>query len=763
MRDKNLFTILFLYVCCASLSLGIGLTPLSAQPVLEGVVKEGTTAIDYAEQLRIRKPVVRIGLLGSEDKIVISAKKGMRIIATASGQDAWKPSYAGETVFLPYGTPEERSKIFRIQVASFESKQQAEWLKRKIENETALPVVVRYFADRRLYQVRVGEETYKERLQSLVAKLKKLGYRELWITEEYPERQEKIFIRVVDKDYNSEVAQTDSLVVLPMSPGESLHVNGKIYRGYVEVRVYPTGEIRAINILNIEDYLKGVIPLEMGPEMWPEIEALKAQTVAARSYILKNIGQFAEEGFDLCDTPRCQVYGGKSAEHPLSTQAIDETYGQVAVYDGLPINAYYTSTCGGMTEDAINIFPSEKGEYLKAVECYPNRQALISKSFTILSSEEIPINEMTDDPELLRSLALLMVHGVLSEDFLREQWDPEGEINSEEVIRLLLKSAGLTGMKFKEPSLFTVHNIQDFWELASHFFSLDQRADLQINEKDIQAIVPFDMLHGYRVSNKKLIAYLVRENMIPASAPYAIASSVKITQKYLMIALSHLLSRFGGFQLKKGSFRDFSEETIRFVSGKKEKRFPLSEKIIIFNFFAGRLIPADRVRLIPGDRFYYHLDEEVRIDYLERIPPVKGSSNDRYSVKYSWEVRYSHDELQRMINETIPAGQLLDIKIARRGTSGRVIELIIKGSAGEFTLRGLRIREALELKETLFTMNKQYDAHGTLKAVIFAGKGWGHGVGLCQVGAYGMALRGSDYMNILKWYYRGIDVIKAYE
>lgn len=734
-----------------------------SQPVLEGTVREGISALDYAESLQIKKPAVRIGLLSSDEEIILSSRNGVKILSTSTGQDVWKPSYKGEVVFLPFGTPEERSKIFRIQVASFESKQQAEWLKKKIEKETSLPVVVRYFPDRRLHQVRVGDKREKEDLQPMVAQLKELGYAELWITEEYPESEEDIFIRVVDKDYNSQIAKTDSLIVHPVQWNQLLRVNGRDYRGYLEIKVYPTGEIRAINILHIEDYLKGVIPLEMGPEMWPEIEALKAQAVAARSYIFKNMGQFSEEGFDLCDTPRCQVYGGQSAEHPLSTQAVDATIGQIAVYDGLPINAFYTSTCGGMTEDAVNIFSSEKGEYLKAVECYPDRQTLVSNSFRILSSEEMPINELPGDSRLLRSLALLLVHGVLSEDFLKEGWNPQGEVSGEEVARLLLKSAEIAGITFKEPKIYRIHNIQDFWELASHIFSLRRRAELQINQKDISSIIPQHVLRGYRKNNRKLIAYLVREKMIPEMDSFSLVPSAKISQEYLMLALSNLLSRFGGFQLKRGSFREFSDKSIRFVLEKKNKSYPISEKIIIFNLFGGQAVPSDQVQLIPGDRFYYHVDAEGYIDYLERSPPIKGSSNDRYSIRYSWEVRASREKLEEMINEIVPVGKLRDLEIAKKGTSERVIELLVKGETEEFILRGLRIRDALELRETLFTMDKQFDSSGTLKAVIFTGKGWGHGVGLCQVGAYGMALRGSSYLDILKWYYRGIDIVRVYE
>ena len=70
-------------------------------------------------------------------------------------------------------------------------------------------------------------------------------------------------------------------------------------------------------------------------------------------------------------------------------------------------------------------------------------------------------------------------------------------------------------------------------------------------------------------------------------------------------------------------------------------------------------------------------------------------------------------------------------------------------------VRGFDIRRLLGLRETLTVIEVQRDASGKLEAVVFAGKGWGHGVGLCQVGAYGMALRGSDYREILSHYYRG--------
>src|SRR3954468_6747453 len=81
------------------------------------------------------------------------------------------------------------------------------------------------------------------------------------------------------------------------------------------------------------------------------------------------MGEFSREGYDICATPRCQVYGGISVEHPLSDQAVAETAGQVLLYKGELVNALYSSTCGGHTEDVNVMFPLQKEPYLKAVPC----------------------------------------------------------------------------------------------------------------------------------------------------------------------------------------------------------------------------------------------------------------------------------------------------------------------------------------------------------------------------------------------------------
>src|SRR5919112_2136952 len=145
--------------------------------------------------------------------------------------------------------------------------------------------------------------------------------------------------------------------------------NEKPYRGRLEVFANPRGSLTVVNVLGLEDYVRGVVPNELSPGGYPAVEALKAQAVAARTYAVSNRGQFSAAGFDLLPTIRSQVYGGKATEHPLTDRAVFETRGVVATYAGEPIVAYYTSTCGGHTEDADKIFGGEHVPYLRARAC----------------------------------------------------------------------------------------------------------------------------------------------------------------------------------------------------------------------------------------------------------------------------------------------------------------------------------------------------------------------------------------------------------
>ncbi|MCK6206044.1 SpoIID/LytB domain-containing protein [Bacillus infantis] len=134
------------------------------------------------------------------------------------------------------------------------------------------------------------------------------------------------------------------------------------YRGSFEI-VPGTSQLTLFNKLDMENYLKGVVPSEM-PASW-SLEALKAQAVAARSYAYRQV-QASKSGY-LEMTVSSQVYGGKTAESARSTQAVQETNGIYATYNNVPIDAYFHSSSGGYTENSENVW-SGKLPYMRAVE-----------------------------------------------------------------------------------------------------------------------------------------------------------------------------------------------------------------------------------------------------------------------------------------------------------------------------------------------------------------------------------------------------------
>jgi stage II sporulation protein D len=107
-------------------------------------------------------------------------------------------------------------------------------------------------------------------------------------------------------------------------------------------------------------------------------------------------------------------------------------------------------------------------------------------------------------------------------------------------------------------------------------------------------------------------------------------------------------------------------------------------------------------------------------------------------------------------------GSIVDLRVASRGASHRVTDLEIVGTDGTAHVRGGRIRSILGLREQLFVIDRSYDDTGRVTEYNFIGRGWGHGVGMCQVGAYGLAKQGWSTEQILKAYYSGIELTRMY-
>ncbi len=153
-------------------------------------------------------------------------------------------------------------------------------------------------------------------------------------------------------------AATFGPIVILRTPSGLLRVDGRLYRGLIELRRTPAGRLTAINEVDLEQYLYGVIKGEIDPR-WPP-EAVKAQAVAARTLALDALSpssaKYASEGYALRATTDSQVYLGVQGEDPAGIAAVDATRGLIMTYGGQPIFAAYHSNSGGHTEDSENVW-----------------------------------------------------------------------------------------------------------------------------------------------------------------------------------------------------------------------------------------------------------------------------------------------------------------------------------------------------------------------------------------------------------------------
>lgn len=147
-----------------------------------------------------------------------------------------------------------------------------------------------------------------------------------------------------------------------------LWLDKRKFRGIFEF--YPDGHdtMYVVNVLHVEDYLRGVLAPEIGRRKEDEIEAVKAQAVAARTYALVTQNKYPGKEYDLVNEILDQVYTGVEGEQRLTDAALKQTRGEVMRAGGNLIDAYYHSTCGGHTDNIEDVWEKEPKSYLRSVE-----------------------------------------------------------------------------------------------------------------------------------------------------------------------------------------------------------------------------------------------------------------------------------------------------------------------------------------------------------------------------------------------------------
>ncbi|HXU81356.1 MAG TPA: hypothetical protein VN914_08160, partial [Polyangia bacterium] len=161
--------------------------------------------------------------------------------------------------------------------------------------------------------------------------------------------------------------------------------------------------------------------------------------------------------------------------------------------------------------------------------------------------------------------------------------------------------------------------------------------------------------------------------------------------------------------------------------------------------------------LVPGDHVTLYWQADRLIAAAQEVD-LDGVAFDRSSPYSSWTRFRTDSQLAKNVDTRFPGVGFRDLEILARGESGRVGKIRILGDEGKSVeVDGLAIRWTLDVPDTLFTA-KRLAPKNREAGWLFTGRGFGHGVGMCQVGSYGMAQRGHTYRDILTHYYSGTEV-----
>ncbi len=704
----------------------------------------------------IPRPVVRIGLIVGMKQATISSSSGMKIYEI--GREYRLLAEDVEEVVIKV-EKEKLTEKFILLITQTSDYQEAELLAAELSQKLPGQVLVqeKLEAGSKLYQLKYGEFLTRGQALESIRQLESLGYREVWMIREIVSLPEpgNIWLQVDHKlqSFNKEA----DLYFIPAFTESFLRFNDRSYRGIFQLKNTGRG-LALINILNLEDYLKGVVPLEMSPGTFNALEALKAQAVAARTYALKHLGRNRSLGFDLTDTQSSQVYGGLSAEHPLSNRAVEETSGEVITYKNELINALYTSTCGGLTEDAENVFSGRPVPYLKSVSCTHEKQP----EWRLETARAYP-GIIIKGRDILAEVFPLLAAGIISHNSPADYFDQP--VTGEEVADYLQRVSQFRKINSptSNPEMEKLPQV-NFVELAHglvDFFGWQDKTGLLLLPTEIEFLLKEQQRSkDLKEADRKALAYLLQSGIYPG---YLREDNLfrPVTRAELAFILRKSLGWLEDLY-HQGTFLGKKGEQLEVMEGSNRRLLSWPADGYLLRSLEGGTFPARSLLLLGGEKIRW-IEANGQVQLLEVVYPPDTNVLDRNSRYNRWNVRGTREELEKNILKFYPqVGTLSDLKVLKRGKSNRVIELQVIGEKGSVVVTGLRVRWALNLKDTLFFIDREYDPSGRLTHFVFSGRGWGHGVGLCQVGAYGMALSGAGYKEILGHYYKNIKIEKIH-
>jgi stage II sporulation protein D len=668
-------------------------------------------------------PFVRVGLATDLESLTlpccdgeITTRLGEEVVAVLSPLRIAPAAEAGPGAY-------------RLQVAALKDEVQAQQLAATLAEQFGGPAEARFDAAADLYKVRLGRYADRTAADAARDRLRRAGFDATWVVSEGGN------LSGLDEGGGGlRVTQGERTVIVPgrwltveASEGGGIRYQGRRYRGTLRVYLNDRGSLNLINELTLDDYLRGVVPKEMGPLLYNELEALKAQAVAARSYTLFHLGEWVREGFDICATPRCQVYGGMEHEHPVTDRAIAETAGEVLVYDGRTADARYTATCGGHTENVETVFPRVLDEpYLKGVPC-------LEGGFTTLAGD-LPAGVPFPDGLTGRLLP-----------------PPEGQETASPEVQLearLRRLAGLAGVPAPPPDALDSLERREVQRFVASLFDLVLDARLFVAREDLAYLLE-QAPPGWGEDELRQAAYLLRHDLL-RSIDGGEETLTPPEAERLLLGLAEMLYVV---RREDARFRGLEGGILSALVQGEERAFPLPSELAVFRRH-GDAHRSHPLKLLIGDRLHLYLRGDRLLAVVQEVEE-EGVAFDRTAKYRSWRRFRSDAQLAAAVRQRYPEIDFRGFEVLGRGVSGRVGKVRLLGAGGRTAeVEGLAVRWTFDLPETLFTAQRLTPPDGT-PGWLFRGKGWGHGVGLCQVGAFGMAQRRHGYREILGHYYPG--------
>jgi stage II sporulation protein D len=678
----------------------------------------------------IREPRIRVGMLSDQSGVSFPRVDGGYFVSTDAESYATR---RGLTIAAPVTNALVR---YAVQVSSISDINSVQALAEKLRNEMKVRGEFVFDPASGLYRVLAGDFPDAGSANPLRDQLQSRGYGKDMLVVKRPNDQPfDKKLTITDDEGETTTLAVDSLLLLPQT-GETIHIGEKPYRGAARLWINSRGLLNVINELNLEDYLKGVVPAEMGPKVYDELEALKAQAIAARTYAVRNFGQYRREGYDICPGPACQAYNGFSGEDPLSNKAVEQSAGLVITYNGQPIDALYTATCGGETSDVGVMFPGRSEPYLVRARCVELEMTSIAGR-----GDSGLLNEQQMNGRMFAAIASL----------------PEGAWSARDIEAAVAAALRLAGGQMP-PSVPHAASSRrgDVLTYLAGVFAFDANGRTLTLPEDRKYFFPQS---GSETTPYQAAAFLIKWGFVPTQQIDHIDLNTAMPREELYGILGTWLRKHQALLEVTGKIVSVNGRSLVIKTEGRTSTHTLPAGIPIFRRLGDRWQEYASVPVLPGDRAFVQQNGRKTPVALIVQGSADGAAFDRTSSLADWTRSYRADDLVTSINKRNPIQQLLGLRPLTVDPSNRIAELEVTAEGGRtFTLRGLPIRWSLNVPDNLFVFEKTSDPDG-VDRYTFYGKGWGHGVGFCQVGAYGMAFRGRTAEEILTHYYTGVQIM----